>query len=102
MTTLLKDAKVLHSICQQIWKTQQWPKDQKRSFHSNPKEGQFQRMFKLLYNCAHFTCQQGYAQNPSSQASAVSERELPDVQAGFRKGRGTRDKLQTSIGSQRK
>ena len=35
------------------------------SFHSGPKEGQCQRMFKLL-NCAHFTCYQGNAQNPSS------------------------------------
>ena len=38
--------KVLHSICQQIWKTQQWPQDWK-SFYSNPKERQCQRMFKL-------------------------------------------------------
>ena len=49
---------VLHSICQQIWKTQQWPQDWKRSvfihsFHSNPKERQGQRMFKLLHNCSH-------------------------------------------------
>ena len=36
------------------------------SFHSNSKEGQWQRMFKLLYNCVHFTCYQGNAQNPSS------------------------------------
>ena len=50
-----EDVKVLHSICQQIWKTQQWPQDWK-SFHSNLKEGQCQRMFKLVYNCAHFTC----------------------------------------------
>ena len=56
---ILKDdaVKVLHSICQQIWKTQQWPQNWKRfSFHSNPKKGQCQTMFKLLYNCAHFTC----------------------------------------------
>ena len=48
---ILKDdaMKMLHSICKQIWKTQQWP-------HSNPKERQCQRMFKLLRNCAHFTC----------------------------------------------
>ena len=45
----------------------------KARFHSNPKEGQCQTMFKLLYNCAHFTCQQGYVQNPSSWASAVHE-----------------------------
>ena len=56
---ILKDdaVKVLHSICQQIWKTQQWPQDWKNvSFHSNPKEGQCQRMFKVPHNCTHFTC----------------------------------------------
>ena len=48
--------KVLHSICQQIWKTQQWPQDWKRSvFHSNPQKGQCQRMFKLPHNCTHLT-----------------------------------------------
>ena len=46
---------------------------EKVSFHSNPKEGQCQIMFRLPYNCTHFTCQQGYAKNPSSQASAVCE-----------------------------
>ena len=53
---ILKDdaVKVLHSICQQIWKTQQWPQDWKR-FHSNPKERQCQRMFKLPHNCTHLT-----------------------------------------------
>ena len=45
---ILKDdaVKVLHSICQHIWKTQQWPQDWKRCFHSNPKERQYQRMLK--------------------------------------------------------
>ena len=55
---ILKDdaVKVLHSICQQIWKTQQWPQDWKKvSFHSNPKERQCQRMLKLLHNCIHLT-----------------------------------------------
>ena len=42
--------KVLHSTCQQIWKTQQWPQD---SFHSNPKERQCQRVLKLPHNCSH-------------------------------------------------
>ena len=52
---ILKDdtVKVLHSICQQIWKTQQRPQE---SFHSNPKEGQSQRMLKLPHNCTHLTC----------------------------------------------
>ena len=44
---ILKDdaVKVLHSVWQQIWKTQQWPQDWKGHFHCNPKEKQFQRMF---------------------------------------------------------
>ena len=57
---ILKDyaVKVLHSICQQIWKTQQWPQDWKRSlFIPIPKKGnQCQRMFKLPHNCTHLTC----------------------------------------------
>ena len=49
-------AKVLHSICQQIWKAQQWTQDWKKvSFHSNPKERQCQRMLKLPHNCTHLT-----------------------------------------------
>ena len=44
-------------VCQQIWKTQQWPQSWKRSvFIPNPKEGQCQTMFKLPENCTHFTC----------------------------------------------
>ena len=55
---ILKDdaVKVLHSICQQIWKTTLATGLEKVSFHSNPKEGQCQRLFKLLHNCTHFTC----------------------------------------------
>ena len=55
---ILKDdaVKVLHSTCQQIWKTQPWPEElEKVSFHSNPKERQFQRMLKLPHNCTHLT-----------------------------------------------
>ena len=54
---IVKDnaVKVLHSIFQQIWKTQQWPQE-KVSFHSNLKEGQCQRIFKLPDNYIHFTC----------------------------------------------
>ena len=53
---ILKDdaVKVLHSKCQQIWKTQQWPQDWKRSvFISNPKEIEHQRMFKLPHSFTH-------------------------------------------------
>ena len=54
---LKEDAvKVLHSICQQIWKTHQWPQDGKGQFSFHPKEEQCQRLFKLPNNCTHFTC----------------------------------------------
>ena len=55
---ILKDdaAKVLHSICQKIWTTQQWPQDWKMSvFIPISKKRQCQRMLKLPYNCAHLT-----------------------------------------------
>ena len=55
---ILKDdaVRVLHSICQQIWKTQQWPQDWKRSaFILIPKKGNCQRMFKPPHNCTHLT-----------------------------------------------
>ena len=55
---ILKDdaVKVLHSICQQIWKTAVATGLEKVSFHSNPKKRQCQRMLKLLHNCIHLTC----------------------------------------------
>ena len=55
---ILKDdvVKVLHSICQQTWKTALTTGQEKVSFPSNPKEKQCQRMFKLPHNCTHFTC----------------------------------------------
>ena len=54
----LKDdtVKVLHSICQQIWKTAVATGLEKVSFHSNPKERQCQRLLKLPHNCTHLTC----------------------------------------------
>ena len=54
---VLKDeaVQVLHSICQQIWKTQQWPQDWKRSIFIPIKERQCQRILKLLHNCTHLT-----------------------------------------------
>ena len=56
LTQFLKDdaVKVMHSICQQIWKTQQWPQEMV-SFQRNSKERQCQRMLKLLHNCTHLT-----------------------------------------------
>ena len=74
---ILKDdaVKVLRSICQQIWKTQQRAQDWKRSvFIPIPmQERQCQRMFKLPHNCPHFTCWQSNTQNSPSQASKVHE-----------------------------
>ena len=63
LVQILKDdaIKELHSVCQQIWKTQQWHRTRKDQFSF-----QSQRIFKLSYNCTYFTCQQHYAQNPSS------------------------------------
>ena len=55
---ILKDdvVKVLHSICQQIWKTQQWPQDWKRSvFIPIPKKGNAKECSKLSHNCTHLT-----------------------------------------------
>ena len=56
---ILKDdaVKVLHSICQQIWKTQQWPQDWKRSvFTLIQKKSNAKKIFKLIHNYTHFTC----------------------------------------------
>ena len=56
---ILKDdaVKVLHSTCQQIWKTQQWPQDWKRSvFIPIPKKGNAKECSKLPHNCTHLTC----------------------------------------------
>ena len=47
--------KLLHAICQQIWKTAMATGLEKVSFHSNPKEKQCQRMLKLPHNCTHLT-----------------------------------------------
>ena len=58
------------------------------SFHSNSKERQCKRMFKLPHNCTHFTCKILQA-----RLQQYMNRELPDVRVGFRKGRGTRDQI---------
>ena len=50
-------------------------------------------MLKLLHNCTCLTQQQSIAQNPPSEASTVYELEIPDVKAGFRKDRRTRDQI---------
>ena len=52
-----------------------------------------QRMFKLPYSCTHFICQQGNAQILQARLQHYMSGEFPDVQAGFRKGRRTRDQI---------
>ena len=63
------------------------------SFNSNPKEKQCQRMLKLPHNCTHFTCQPSNAQNSPNRLQQYVNHEIPDVQAEFRKSRGTRNKI---------
>ena len=78
--------KVLHSICQQIWKTQQWPQDWKRSvFILIPNKGNAKECSNY-HTIALILILQARLQQ-------YMNRELPDVQAGFRKGRGTRDQI---------
>ena len=72
---------------------------EKASFHSNPKERQCQRKFKLLHNCTHLTHQQSNAPNSPSQALTVREPRTSRCSGWIRKGRGTRDQLPTSAGS---
>ena len=61
---------VLQSMCQQIWKSQQWPQDWKNQF-SFQSQRQYQRMFRLLHNYTHLTQQQKNAQNSPSKALTV-------------------------------
>ena len=93
---ILKDdaVKVLHSICQQIWKTAVATGLEKVSFHSNPKERQCQRMLKLPHNFALIShASKLMLKILQARLQRYVNRELPDVQAGFRKGRGTRDQI---------
>ena len=92
---ILNDAlKVLHSICQQIWKTQQWPQDWKRSvFIPIPKKGNDKECSN--YHTVARISHAGKVMFKILQArlQQYMNYELPDVQAGFRKGRGTRDQI---------
>ena len=102
---ILKDdaVKVLHSISQQIWKTQQWPQDWKRSvFIPIPKKGNAEEYSDY---CTIALISHG----SKVMLKILQERlqqyvncELPHVQAGFRKAKGTRDQIATSSGSSKK
>ena len=93
--TLTDDAvKVLHSICQQIWKTQQWPQDWKRSvFITIPKKGHAKKCsnYRTIALISHTS--KIMLKILQSRLQQYMNRELPDVQAGFRKGRGIRDQI---------
>ena len=86
--------KVLHSIWQQIWKTQQWPQDWKRSvFIPLPKKGNTKE-----YSNYHTIALISHASKVmlkilQDRLQQYVNQELPDIQAGFRKGRGTRDQI---------
>ena len=66
---------------------------EKVSFHSNPKERQCQRMLKLLHNCTHLNTSNVMLKILQARLQQYVNQELPDVRAGFRKGRETRDQI---------
>ena len=73
---------------------------EKVSFHSNPKERQCQRMLGLPHNCTHLTASKVMLKILQARLQQYVNHELPDVQAGFRKGRRTRDQIANICGSQ--
>ena len=101
---ILKDdaVKLLHSICQQIWKTHQWLQDWKKSVFIPTERKACQRMFQLLHNCTHLIHYKVMLSIFPARLQKHVNCEFSDVQAGFRKGRGIRDQLPTSIGSLKK
>ena len=86
--------KVLHLICQQIWKIQQWPQNWKRSIFisiskkGNSKECSNYRTIALISHASKVMLKILQA-----RLQQYMNRELPDVQADFKKGRGTRDQI---------
>ena len=86
--------KVLHSICQQIWKTQQWPQDWKRSvFILIPKKGNGKEFWNYCTIALISHASKVIFKILQARLQQYVNRELPDVQVGFRKGRGTRDQI---------
>ena len=84
----------LHSICQQIWKTQQWPQDWKRSvFIPIPKKGSAKECsnYRTIALISHAS--KVMLKILQARLQQYVNHELPDVQAGFREGRGTRDRI---------
>ena len=93
---ILKDdaVKVLHSICQQIWKTQQWPQGWKRSvFIPIPKKGNVKECSDYCTIALISHTSKIMPKILQARLQQYVNHELPDVQAGFRKDRGTRDQI---------
>ena len=93
---ILKDdaVKVLQSICQQIWKTQQWPQDWKRSvFIPIPKRGNAKECTNYHTIAVISHASKVMLKILQARLQQYVNRELSDVQAGFRNGRGTRDQI---------
>ena len=93
---ILKDdaVKVLHSICQQIWRTQLWPQNWKRSvFIPIPKKGNAKECSNYCTIVLISHASKVMLKILQARIQQYMNRELPDVQAGFRKGRGTRDQI---------
>ena len=102
---ILKDdaVKVLHSLCQQFWKTQQWPQHWKWSvFIPIPKKGNPKECSN--YHTAALSSHASKVMLKILQARLQQyvNHEFPDVQAGFRKGQGTRDQIANILGSLKK
>ena len=105
---ILKDdaVKVLHSICQQIWKTQQWPQDWKRSiFIPIPKKGNAKECsnYRTIALISHAS--KVLLKILQARLQQYVNREFPGIQSGFRKSRGIRDQIAnipTSTGSWKK
>ena len=86
--------KVLHSIRQQIWKTQQWPQDWKRSvFIPVPKKGNAKECSNYHTVALITHASKVLLKIPQARVQQYVTRELSDVQAGFRKGRRSRDQI---------
>ena len=84
--------KVLYSVCQQIWKTQQWPQDwEKTVFTPIPKKGNAKECSNQPTVVLILYTNSVILKILQSRLQQYMNRELPDVQAGFTKGRGTRD-----------
>ena len=93
---ILKDdaVKVLHSICQQSWKTQQWPQDWKGSvFIPIPKKGNAKECSNYHTSALISHASKVMLQILQTRLQQYVNHELPDVQAGFRKDRGTRGQI---------